>query len=234
MTTLRDKYFEDISSDFLVLSKMIMKQFSLMKSLVDDNTQINIHTEIGQNERIIDSLEVKIRTEVINSIVLYSPRATDLRKIISYYDMTTDLERIGDQILNVAGFLKKVNTGGNIFNAFKEHIVNLMAVAENMTQNAIFAFTYENAALAKETIILDDEADRLHHEIINNLQNGWTEKAPDIQDMVDVLSTSSMSYNLERIGDNATNIAEAAIYLMEGKDIKHAGTKDPESPSDIH
>lgn len=228
MTTLRDKYFEDISSDFLVLSKMIIKQFSLMKALADDNTQINVHTEIEHNERIIDSLEVKIRTEVINSIVLYSPRATDLRKIISYYDMTTDLERIGDQILNVAGFLKKVNAGGNIFNAFKGHIVNLMAVAENMTQNAIFAFTYENAALAKETIILDDEADLLHHEIINNLQKGWTEKAPDTQDMVDILSTSSMSYNLERIGDNATNIAEAAIYLMEGKDIKHTGTKDPE------
>lgn len=228
MTTLRDKYFEDISSDFLVLSKIIMQQFHLMKLLVDNNTTTNIHSEIDQNERIIDSLETKIRTEVINSIVLYSPRATDLRKIISYYDMTTNLERIGDQILNVAGFLEKINTGGNIFNPFKEHVVNLMAVAENMTQNAIFAFTYENATLAKETIILDNEADRLHHEIINNLQSCCSKKAPDIQDMVDALSISSMSYNLERIGDNATNIAEAAIYLMEGKDIKHAGKKDPE------
>ena len=82
MPTLKEKVFSRITEDFQVLAKIVIRQLNLTKQLMDDNHKEEIYTEINNNERIIDSIEVKIRNEVINMIVLYSPRATNLRMII--------------------------------------------------------------------------------------------------------------------------------------------------------
>lgn len=219
---MKNKYLERITEDFQVLSKVVLRQINLTTLLVEDNRNEEIHTEINNNERIIDSLEVKMRDEVINAIVLYSPRAGDLRKIMAYYDMTAYLERIGDLLLNISGFLKKIAVHDAVFTQFKEDVSKLITVAGSMTQNAIFAFTCEDSALARATIDLDDRADALHHRIVKGLRTCHAGKIPTEQEMTDALCICSMSYNIERIGDNATNIAEAAIYLMEGRNIKHS------------
>ena len=196
--------------------------------MLDNNQDQELYTEIHNNERIIDSLEVKIRNEVINTIVLYSPRASNLRMIISYYDMTAYLERIGDLILNISHFLQKTDVHGSLFGEYKEKLVKMLELTENMTQNAIFAFTCEDVRLAKDTIEQDDQVDQVHHEIGQQLQNRYANQALSRQNMADVLAINSMSYNIERIGDNATNIAEAAIYLIEGKNIKHRNKPEGE------
>lgn len=225
MTTLKEKVFSRINEDFQVLAKIVIQQLNLTKQMLDDNQNSELHTEINNNERIIDSLEVKIRDEVINTIVLYSPRATNLRMIISYYDMTAYLERIGDLILNISNFLKRTAVHEALFGEYKNELVKMLSLTENMTQNAIFAFTCEDIQLAKATIELDDQVDNLHHEIGNRLPVNCTDKKLSRQEMTDALCINSMAYNIERIGDNATNIAEAAIYLIEGKNIKHQDKK---------
>ncbi|MEG0795487.1 MAG: PhoU domain-containing protein [Odoribacter sp.] len=221
MTTLKEKVFNRITEDFQVLAKIVIHQIDLTQQLLDDNQNEEWYTEINNNERIIDSLEVKIRDEVINTIVLYSPRATNLRMIISYYDMTAYLERIGDLILNISHFLHRTAIHEALFVSYKDDLAKMMEMAKNMTQNAIFAFTCEDIRLAKETIESDDRVDELHHRIRENLQHNCCNKLLTQQEMVDALNMNSMAYNIERIGDNATNIAEAAIYLIEGKNIKH-------------
>ena len=75
--------------------------------------------------------------------------------------------------------------------------------------------------MAKEIIRTDDLVDNNHKEIIHRIPLHFVGKTIKDQNMLDALSLSGMSYNIERIGDNATNIAEAAIYLMEGKNAKH-------------
>lgn len=221
MTTLKEKVFNKITEDFQVLAKVVIRQIDLTFQLMDDNENEKIYTEINNNERIIDSMEVKIRNEVINTIVLYSPRASNLRMIISYYDMTAYLERIGDLILNISHFLKKTDIRNTFFGEYKHLLVKMLKLTENMTQNAIFAFTCEDIQLAKDTIEMDDLADELHHFIGNALPENCSGKTLSRQQMADALNINSMAYNIERIGDNATNIAEAAIYLIEGKNIKH-------------
>lgn len=221
MNALSDKVFKNIKDDFGVISKIVLKQLQLIKSLTHTVPTQELIEEIQHNEHLIDSMEVKIRSEIINTIVLYTPRATNLRKIISYYDMTAYLERIGDQILNVSGFLKKSDIQGEIFRCFEAEITTLMNKSENMVQNAIFAFTCKDNQLAKETIEMDDEVDEIYHNITKELQKVSNDRQLTEQQMIDVLSINSLSYNLERISDNATNIAEAAIFLIEGVDIKH-------------
>lgn len=221
MTTLKEKVFSRITEDFQVLAKVVIRQLNLTRQLINDNKKEDLYTEINNNERIIDSIDVKIRDEVINTIVLYSPRATNLRMIISYYDMTAYLERIGDLILNVSNFMKKTEIQGNLFITYKKDLLKMLELTENMTQNAIFAFTCEDIQLAKETIETDDQVDELHHSIGRILPTHCSDKILSQQEVTDALCINSLAYNIERIGDNATNIAEAAVYLIEGKNIKH-------------
>lgn len=221
MPTLKEKVFDRISDDFQVLSTIVLKQINLVKDLMEDNQKEEIYLEINNNERIIDSLEVKIRAEVINTIVLYSPRAGNLRKIIAFYDMTAYLERIGDLLLNLSRFQKKIALKDSFFTDYKKEISKMLELTENMTQNAIFAFNCEDIQLAKGTIEADNEVDDLHYHIGSRLQNDCSGQSLTEQQVIDALSINSMSYNIERIGDNATNIAEAAIYLMEGTNVKH-------------
>lgn len=221
MTTIREKYLEKIKEDFEVLSTVVIQQMDLVFTLTESNKDPELHSKIEQNEVIIDGLEVKIRDEVINSIVLYSPRASDCRKIMSYHDMTAYLERIGDLLLNIADFLREVDLEGGLYSIFRKIVYEQLETVKKMTQNAIFAFTCEDENLAKEIIRTDDVVDKNHKEIIHGIPLHFVDKTVKEQDLLDALSLSSMSYNIERIGDNATNIAEAAIYLMEGKNAKH-------------
>ncbi len=221
MTTIREKYLEKIKEDFEVLSTIVIQQMDLVFTLTESNKDPELHSKIEQNEVIIDGLEVKIRDEVINTIVLYSPRASDCRKIMSYHDMTAYLERIGDLLLNIADFLREVDLEGGLYSIFRKIVYEQLETVKKMTQNAIFAFTCEDENLAKEIIRTDDVVDKNHKEIIHGIPLHFVDKTVKEQDLLDALSLSSMSYNIERIGDNATNIAEAAIYLMEGKNAKH-------------
>lgn len=211
----QDIILEKIKNDFQILVKVVFNQFALCKK-----EEINMD-EIITNEGIIDSLEVKIRSEVISSIVLYNPRAIDLRKIIAYYDMTAYIERIGDHLLNIAEELTIIDHNGSMFKKISADIEKLFGVVELMTQNAIFAFACEDNELAKKTITDDDHADDLNANIMKQLTALGAERTISESDVRDLLQIGALSSNLERIGDNATNIAEAAIYITEGKDIKH-------------
>lgn len=211
----QDIILEKIKNDFQILVKVVFNQFALCKKEEIDMDEINT------NEGIIDSLEVKIRSEVISSIVLYNPRAIDLRKIIAYYDMTAYIERIGDHLLNVAEELNTINRQGVMFKKISADVENLFGIVELMTQNAIFAFACEDNELAKKTIVDDDKADDVNAAIMKQLTVLGAERVISEIEVRDLLQIGALSYNLERIGDNATNIAEAAIYITEGKDIKH-------------
>ena len=215
--------FGKIKNDFQLLSKMVMKQLAYNKQLLQEGNDPNINSEMEINEGIIDSLEVKLRSEVISSIVLYAPRAIDLRKIIAYYDMTAYMERIGDHLLNVSQQLTFVDRTGKIYTPIAAALQKLFNIVELMTQNAIFAFACEDNLLAKKTIEDDDRADRHHAQIMDALAQASEGVALTKKELADLLQIGVLAANLERIGDNATNIAESAIYIIEGRDIKHHG-----------
>lgn len=216
----QDIIFEKIRSDFQLLSMVVLKQLHLCHELLEGKTERDILSEVVANEGIIDSLEVKLRSEVISTIVLHSPRAIDLRKIIAYYDITAYMERIGDLLLNVSEHLNKTEKKGVIFVGSKSIIEKLFSAVELMTQNAIFAFACEDNVLAHKTISDDDNADDLNEELMAYLAQPF-DRVLSSGELSDLLQLGALAYNLERIGDNATNIAESAIYIIEGKDIKH-------------
>jgi len=228
---LRDKFFSRVTEDFKVMSSLVMIQVGIVKTLFSSIDEVDIdavHQELYTNERILDSLDVKLRREVINAIVLYSPRATDLRQIMSNYDMTGYLERMGDLVLNISRFLMTMDVKGEICRRYAPDLTKLLTTSASMIEQSIQAFNNENNTLARAIIDSDDVVDNLYRSIGVRTRSDYGGKHLSESELNDILGINGIAYNVERIADNATNIAEAAIYFAEGEDVKHARLKKEE------
>ncbi len=178
-----------------------------------------------QKDREINQKEIAIEEECLKIIAMYQPVAKDLRMIVGILKMNNDLERIGDLAVNI---VKKVNIfskehtslveQGNIF-LLPEMIEKVL----NMLKKSLDAFTKKDPDAAREVCRIDDEVDKLKHEIKAIILKKIKEDPEHIELLSGILRNS---YHLERIADLATNIAEDVIYLVEGAIIRHgAGTK---------
>lgn len=221
LTNLEQKILV-LKENFNVLSKIVTRQGELVISLFNSEQAKNkeIRQALDMNETVIDSLEVKIRNEVMNAIVLYSPRASDSRRMFAYIDITGYLERAGDLLCNIANHIFNIDFSCDLCKVVVPRLISMLSNANRMIADAIIAFSVLDAELSREIIRKDNEIDEEYAKLMN-----------DIPDLIDrkccpvvirtALALSGISYNVERIGDNATNIAEAAIFNAEGFDIKH-------------
>ncbi len=221
METIKSKYLSRLLADFEFLSEIILKEIGIIRKLFEEGKDLSLCEEIERSEKIIDSLDIKIREEVINAIFLFNPKAMDLRKIISYLDMTIYLERIGDLILNISTFVKENEWESDLYTEVRALLAKMLKYTEKMVSNAVYASSFEDNSRAYLTIQTDDKVDDLLREITLKLQQTFAGKVLKESELKWIMNINTISYNIERIGDHATNLAESAIYLMEGKDIRH-------------
>jgi phosphate transport system protein len=220
-TKIKVKQLEILLNDFELIYKTVLTQLQITTKLLEDNSIKELYEEMHENEIIIDRLEMKIREEVIFTIFTFNPLAADLRRIFSYQDITTNLERVGDVLLNIVNFLKKSDLTDSYTQEFKKELSRMMKIVNEMMRNALLSFSVQDNTLAYKIIKEDKKVNQLFHKINANLQEVFSDKNLTKKNVEDLLIINAINQNLERIGDGATNIAEATVYLMEGKDIRH-------------
>jgi len=220
-SNIKNKQLELLLHEFEHLSKTAMVQMQIATKLLSDNNIEELYEEAESNEIIMDRLEIKIREEVVFTIFQFNPVAAELRKIVSYQDVTTNLERIGDMLLNIIHYLRETDRSHAEIEPINKKIVKMAGYASEMLRNAIFSFSNEDSHIAYKVIEEDDKVDELFHQISASLQDIFVNKTISKEDVKKIININAISYNLERIGDSATNIAESAIYLTDGKDIRH-------------
>ena len=234
MSPNMDHHVVLIKEDFNVLNKVIARQVEIIQQLLSGIVEPDDYEHIEMNETIIDSLEVKIRSEVINGIVLYTPRASEARRMFALHDMTSYLERIGDLLLNVANFTRTIDSSNGLYLQYAGTLHEMLSETYQMVTDAVTSFFAGDSDLSRRVIRRDTHVDDLHYQINDSLPQALldAEQTPDIDSIQASLAISSIAYNLERIGDNATNIAEAAIFHSEGKNLLHAKNQKVEIPTE--
>lgn len=218
---IKEKYLDQLHSDFQLLSEIVLTQIKIASTLVHDNHNKQIIDELRRNEKIINSMDVTIKEKVINAIILFTPRASDLRRLMSYHDMTISLERVGDLIENITLALSEMDLTLPGFEKYKKPIDKMFVQTDKMLKSALFAFTGVSNEMAYDTIQMDDKVDRLERKIEKQLASDFNGQVQNTQSLVNMMNLNSISYYLERIGDKAVDMAESAVYLIEGKDIRH-------------
>ena len=168
-------------------------------------------------DREIDLLELEVEERAVRLLALQQPMARDLRFIISTIKISSDLERVGDHAVNIAQSAQRLVAGRNAITPAPE-IEDMARRARKMLGDALDAFIRADGKLGREVCRADDQVDALHDSVFRIL---LTHMMADARTITPSLELFLVSRNLERVADLATNIGEDAVFLAEGKQIKH-------------
>jgi len=178
-----------------------------------------------ENDTTIDELELRVDDDCVKLLALHQPVAGDLRYITAAMKINNDLERIGDLASNMAQRALDL-----IERPAYDIPVDFHPMAEKvraMLRDSLGALIKSDPDLAREVCTRDDEIDLMHAEHFHRLEAVMKAHPEMIESAV---LHMSVSRNLERIADLATNIAEDVVFLVEAVVIRHPGVQRPTSP----
>lgn len=171
-------------------------------------------------DRELDAIEMEVEDRCIHLLALQQPLARDLRLIAMAMKVSNDLERVGDHAVNIAQTVQ--NLGELPPLAPPPEIAEMARLARGMLADALDGFVRGDAEAARQVCERDDRVDALHDSMFRILVTHMMEDPRRIGAAMEIFLVSR---NLERIGDLATNIAEDAVFLVEGRSIRHGGGK---------
>ncbi len=175
--------------------------------------------EVTRREERVNALHIEIDEQCLRLIALHQPAAGDLRLIAAALKINSDLERVGDQAVNIAETATYLCKAPEIKLG---DVPRMVDVASSMLRDALVAFAHSDVELARDVIARDDEEDDLKSQTFNELIQLMQNDASTIQRGMDIIL---IARNLERIADHATNIAEDVIFMALGKDIRHGAER---------
>jgi phosphate transport system protein len=216
MTRIRfHRKLDDLKERLLVMAGMAEQaiQRSVEAYRVRD---ISICDLVDRSEVAINSFEREIDQMALDLLAMEQPMAVDLRFILSVIRINADLERVGDQAVNIAVRVREMGAFANI--DLPVDIPKLASLASAMVRKALQAFIEADADLADSVLKLDDQVDEMNDAAFYSLSTLIKEK-PELTPQS--LNALIIARNLERVGDHATNIAEDVIFWVRGADVRH-------------
>jgi phosphate transport system protein len=178
--------------------------------------------EVKELDRRIDRDEMEIDALVLRVLALRQPVAYDLRLLATALKLVTDLERIGDEAVNIA---ERAEEGhGSAKELARANLKEMADQAQQMLRNALDAFVEGEATRAEQVMAGDDAVDALYGRILRDMMAYMAEHADEIPAAVRVIKVAKY---IERVADHATNIAEEVIFMVRGEDVRHVRTHPP-------
>ncbi len=213
----------------LILSLGAIVEEQIQRSMLSlERRDSALADEVIARDREVDSLEILIEEECLKILALYQPVAKELRFVVAVLKMNNDLERMGDLASNIAKRARYLSRKEKI-----EMISDFGSISDKvqaMVKKSLDSLVNTDVNLAREVLAADDEVDRLTKQLLKKTVN-TIERDPDRTK--EYFSIRSISKNLERIADCATNIAEDVVYLCSGEIIRHKSEDfNPEEPSE--
>jgi len=178
--------------------------------------RLDVAEKIATDDDDVNQLQIEIDDRCLKLLALQQPMATDLRLITSAMKINSDLERIGDQAVNIAENVIKLLPHPPLKPQIE--VPRMAELAQGMTHDCLDAFVRKDVALARSVLKRDDQVDALKDQVFRVL---LTYMMADPGTIERCLALILISRNLERIADHATNIAEDVIFLVEAKDVRH-------------
>ena len=210
---------ENLRRRLILMGSEVEKQIrSAIEALTDGSVE-KARAVIARDEEI-DRLENQIEEETIQLLALEQPVAIDLRFLVAVLKINNDLERIGDHAVNIAE--GAVRLAGKVPFQPAIGLRTMSEMVQRMLRESLDAFIARDAALAKKVIQEDDALDAKNEGVIRQLLTYMAETPSLISHSLELISVSK---NLERVGDLATNIAEDTIFIAEAKLVKHHGVE---------
>jgi phosphate transport system protein len=215
MTIHLQRDLESLRKDVLHLGSLVQGSTKASIDFLNSKKTQQLD-EVAQLERRINELEVDIEEHCLKILALHQPVAIDLRFIVVVMKVNNDLERMGDQAVNIAHRVQALIGEPDL--GLELPLNQMTDTIQQMVTLSLEALVNQDATIARRVVEMDGEVDDLHSENYAALRR-LVENNP--QRVGSAMSMATVSSNLERIGDLCTNIAEEVIFMVEGKVIRH-------------
>ncbi|MFN8791970.1 MAG: phosphate signaling complex protein PhoU [Bdellovibrionales bacterium] len=180
--------------------------------------RLELFDEVFEIEKKINDWHKQVDEDAVEYLAQNGPVARDLRAVIALVKINTDLERMGDQCVNMAYIGKDALKRRDDLNV--PVIRTMFSIVQEMIQKSLESFINHDSKVAESVLVMDDEVDALKVKVQKDMLEEM-KKTPDLAEKF--LALILIARNLERFGDHATNIAEDVIYAEAGQDIRHGG-----------
>ncbi|MHB8968926.1 MAG: phosphate signaling complex protein PhoU [Pirellulaceae bacterium] len=215
MSVHLQREIENLKKRLLSLCAMVEEQVATAtQSLAEGDEERAKAVELRDAE--VDRRDVDLEEECLQILALHQPVANDLRFVVAVLKVNSDLERIGDLAVNIAR--KASSLAHEHFGVTRFDLPTMSDKTRIMLRYSIDALVNGDTLLARQVCALDDEVDDMKRLIRRRVEQLLSEEPARVHSL---LSFLAVTRNLERISDHATNIAEAAIYMVEGRIIRH-------------
>ena len=206
----------------------VMNMGGLVESMVHNGLEalLTMNPEMGRQVSVDDhranQFELDIDEDCTRILARRQPAASDLRLVLTIIKTISDLERIGDEAEKLGRISVKLSGESDVPNYYKD-LRHLGEHVKTMLREALDAFTRMDVEAAFRTAAKDEAIDQEYGNISRLLISHMMENPRNVSHALDM---SWCARSLERIADHACNICEYVIYLVEGKDIRHANLDD--------
>jgi phosphate transport system protein len=227
METHFQKELHQLKEDLLEMAALVEEAINTaVQSLVKRDSDLAKKTFEGEDK--INDMELAIDDSCLKLLALRHPMAADLRFITSAMKIITDLERMGDQAVNIAERAISLNQEPQL----KPYIdiPRIAEIAQSMVKDVLDAFVNSDSKLARSVCERDDMVDGLNEQVFREL---LTFMMSDPQTVTRAVHLMIVCRCLERIADHATNLAEDVIFMLDARVIKHHADAEKEGEGDI-
>ena len=223
METHFQKELEELKENLLKMTTLVEEAIRrAVQPMVKKDTELD--QKASKKENQINSMKIAIDNMCLKVLALRQPMAADFRFISSAMKITTDLERMGDQAVNIAKHALSLNQEPQL----KPYIdISKMAeIAQSMVKDVLDAFVNRDSKLARSVYEKDNLVDGLNDQVIREL---LPYMASDPKTTARAVHLMIVCRCLERIADQATNIAEDVIFMVDALFIKYHADENKES-----
>jgi len=210
------KYGQELSD----LRSGLIRMGSIVTDQIDGALErFAAHDDTGargiiERDAEVNRMDIELEEACLRLLALHQPAAIDLRLITAAMKITTELERIGDRVVNICEAIADSGTSDPASN----EVLRIGKLAGAMVRDAMEAFSGNDASLVKPVLEKDKEFDRLYSHLFPNL---LTSLAKDPERIARDAKLALLAKDLNEISEHATNIAEVVMFLVNGKEITH-------------
>ncbi len=215
MTVHLQRDLDSLKKDIVHLGSLVQNSTQSVVEFLGTKSEQQLQ-EVLEYEDRINELEVDIEEHCLKVLALHQPVAIDLRFIIVIMKVNNDLERMGDQAVNISHRVKSLIDGPEL--PISLPIDEMTNAVQRMVSLSLEALVSQDPAIARKVVDMDDIVDDLNAQTYDLIRE-TIQANPSLVNSA--MSMATISSNLERIGDLCTNIAEEVIFMVEGQVIRH-------------
>ena len=215
MTVHLQRDLDNLKKDIVHLGSLVQNSTQSVVEFLGTKSEQQLQDVLEYEDRI-NELEVDIEEHCLKVLALHQPVAIDLRFIIVIMKVNNDLERMGDQAVNISQRVKSLMDGPEL--SISLPIDEMTNAVQKMVSLSLEALVSQDPAIAREVVDMDDIVDDLNAQTYDLIRE-TIQADPSL--VTSAMSMATISSNLERIGDLCTNIAEEVIFMVEGQVIRH-------------